>query len=199
MTYVRAQKPQIDSWETIGNEGWSWDDLLPYYKKSENFTIPTPAETLAGASYDASYHGRGGPLSVGYSYDLLNGSFHSIVQDTWANLGIPLNNDSNGGDVRGFSVWPSTLDSATNIREDAARAYYYPIKNRTNLHIFLNTAANKIEWGDSVSGKAVAKGVQITRSNGSVEILKASKEVIVSAGSLRTPAILELSGIGNPK
>lgn len=199
MTYVRAQKSQIDSWGTIGNKGWSWDDLVPYYKKSENFTVPTPVETLAGASFDPSYHGKRGPLSVGYSYELLNGSFHKIVQDTWANLGIPHNNDTNGGDVRGFSVCPSTLDSATNIREDSARAYYYPIQNRTNLHIFLNTRATKIEWGNSLYGYVVAKGVQITRSNGSVEVLKASKEVIVSAGSLRTPAILELSGIGNPK
>ncbi|CAG8953285.1 hypothetical protein HYFRA_00003492 [Hymenoscyphus fraxineus] len=199
MTYVRAQKSQIDSWQAIGNKGWSWDDLLPYYRKSENFTFPTPEEMQNGASYNPSYHGTGGQLNVGFSKDLLNGSLHTIILDTWANLGLPSNNDANGGDVRGFSVWPSTLDSATNIREDSARAYYYRIESRTNLHVFLNTTANKIEWDESVPGELIAKAVQVTRQNGSIGTFKATKEVIVSAGSVRSPALLELSGIGNPR
>ncbi|RDL35001.1 Uncharacterized protein BP5553_06932 [Venustampulla echinocandica] len=196
MTYIRAEKAQIDSWGIIGNRGWNWESLLPYYEKSEQFVVPTVAQTEAGASYVPSDHGEKGLLKVGYSYGLLNGSFVDEVEASWSTLGISHNPDSNGGHVRGFTVWQSTLDREANVREDAARAYYYPFQSRPNLHVFLKTTANKIIWKDST--EIIADGVEITSANGTVSMLKAKKEVIVSAGSLRSPAILELSGIGNP-
>lgn len=197
MTYIRAQKAQIDSWETIGNPGWNWESLLPYYKKSEHFDAPTIAQLAAGASYEAANHGVDGPLIVGYPSQMQNGSLHSQVQQSWAALGMPRNIDPNGGAVRGFSIWPSTVDRAANVREDASRAYYHPVQDRPNLHVLLNTTVNRITWTDTT--QAVANGVEITYSNGSTGYLEARNEVIVSAGSLRTPAILELSGIGNPQ
>lgn len=196
MTYVRAEKAQIDTWEAIGNAGWNWETLLPYYKKSEHFDTPTAAQLAAGASYVPADHGVDGPLRVGYPYQLINGSLYGQVEQAWGSLGIPPNPDANGGSVRGFIVWQSTLDRDANVREDAARAYYYPIEGRSNLRVFLNTTANRIVWEDG--DEVVANGVEITSSNGTVSTLSARKEVIVSAGSLRTPAILELSGIGNP-
>jgi choline dehydrogenase-like flavoprotein len=197
MTYVRAEKAQIDSWEGLGNPGWNWDNLFPYYLKSESFDIPTPAQIDAGASYIAADHGKSGLLKVGYPYGLLNGSLHETVIETWANLSIPHNLDVNGGSVRGFTVWQSTLDRDKNVREDAARAYYYPFQDRPNLHVFLNTTANRITWQNCKG--AVADGVEVTYQNGTIGTLVARKEVILSAGSLRSPAILELSGVGNPR
>jgi choline dehydrogenase-like flavoprotein len=196
MTYVRAEKAQIDSWEGLGNPGWNWDGLFPYYLKSEGFDIPTAAQNVAGASYVPADHGKSGPLKVGYPFGLLNGSLTETVIDTWANLGIPHNLDVNGGSVRGFTVWPSTLDREKNVREDAARAYFYSIQDRPNLHVYLNTTANKVNW--KACKGVVAEGLEVTLQNGSVASLKARREVLISAGSLRTPAILELSGIGNP-
>ncbi|KAE8444567.1 hypothetical protein EG329_014491 [Mollisiaceae sp. DMI_Dod_QoI] len=196
MTYVRAEKSQIDSWAEIGNTGWSWDDLLTYYKKSENFTHPTTPQLTSSVTYIPGYHRATGPLRVGYPYGLLNGSFHTIVENTWEALDLPHNPDANGGSVRGFTIWQSTLDMAANIREDAARAYYYPIKARPNLHIFLNTTARRITWEDA-SRTATAAGVEIISSDGTVSVLHCRREVILSAGSLRSPAILELSGVGN--
>ncbi|KIN02243.1 GMC oxidoreductase [Oidiodendron maius Zn] len=119
--YVRAEQAQIDSWETIGNQGWNWESLFPYYKKSEHFDAPTTAQFAARATF-----------------------------------------------------LTSTFERDANVREDAARVYYYPIQNRSNLRVFLNTT---------------------DRSN---SYLDARKDVIVSAASLRSPAVLELSGIGNP-
>lgn len=197
MTYVRAEKAQIDSWGDIGNAGWSWDDLFPYYEKSEDFTYPTAAQLSSGVNFIASDHGTAGPLKVGYPYGLLNGSFHTVVENTWQALALPYNPDVNGGSVRGFTIWQSTLDMAANVREDAARAYYYPIETRLNLHLFLNTTANRIIWNKN--GDARAAGVEITSSRGTISVLKCSREVILSAGSLRSPAILELSGVGNPR
>ncbi|KUJ20830.1 alcohol oxidase [Mollisia scopiformis] len=197
MTYVRAEKSQIDSWGAIGNAGWSWDDLFSYYKKSESLTLPTAAQLSSGVTFVPNDHGESGPLKVGYPYGLLNGSFHTVVENTWQALDLPHNPDVNGGSVRGYTIWQSTLDMVANVREDAARAYYYPVELRPNLHVFLNTTVNRIVWGNS-DGAAVASGVEITFSNGSISILKSRREVILSAGSLRSPAILELSGIGNP-
>lgn len=198
MTYVRAEKSQIDSWGEIGNAGWSWDDLLPYYKKSEDFTYPTRAQLSSGVTFAASDHGEAGLLKVGYPYGLLNGSFHAIVENTWQTLDLPHNIDVNGGSVRGFTIWQSTLDMVANVREDAARAYYYPVRGRPNLHVFLNMTVNRIIWEDSDEA-AIAIGVEVIDLRGTVKVIKSGREVILSAGSLRSPAILELSGVGNPR
>jgi choline dehydrogenase-like flavoprotein len=198
MTWVRGEQAQVDSWGTIGNEGWSWDELFPYYKKSEDFTIPSPPQLAAGASYDPADHGEGGPLKVGYPYDLQNGSLHDSVETAWKSLGIPPILDANGGDVRGFIVEQRTVDRDANVREDAARAFYYPFQNRSNLYVFLNTTATKVVW-KSNEGDATADGVEVTSLNGTLSTIKARREVILSAGSLRSPTLLELSGVGNPR
>lgn len=198
MTYIRAEKSQIDSWGTIGNPGWSWDDLFTYYKKSEDLTQPTVAQIESGATFDPNDHGEDGYLKVGWPNGLVGGPLHTIVKETWNALGLPLNLDVNSGSVRGFSVWPSTLDAEANVREDAARAYYQPIQARPNLHVYLNTTATNIIWADDAVN-AVATGVELISSDGSTKILTCKKEVILSAGALRSPAILELSGIGNPE
>jgi choline dehydrogenase len=199
MTYIRSQKREIDTWEALGNKGWNWDSLYPYYLKSERFQIPTKAQAVAGASYVKEYHGWKGPMKVGYPYRLLNGSFPSLVRETWKRLGMFQNPDANGGDLHGFSVWPQTLDRAANVREDAARAYYYPVQDRPNLVVYRGIAT-RILWqkGSQSSGKAVATGVQYVSADGVLGTIHAVKEVILSAGSIRSPAILELSGVGNP-
>lgn len=199
MTYIRAEKAQIDAWEKIGNKEWSWDSLFPYYKKSENFSIPTEAQISAGATNVGDYHGETGFLKTGYIYQLINGSFHDIVNTTWEYLGIPSRQDVNGGYMRGFNVWPSTVNRELFLREDAATAYYYPFQNRSNLFVFLNTTVNKITWKNKTGLKVIADGIEARSLNGTTYTIKARKEVIISSGSLRSPAVLEHSGIGNPK
>jgi len=199
MTYIRAEKDQIDAWEKIGNQGWNWDNLFPYYKKSESFSIPTKAQISAGATYIQDFHGEVGLLKTGYVYQLLNGSFHETVNISWNHLGLPLNFDVNGGYMRGFNVWPGTINRELYLREDAATAYYYPFQNRSNLVVFLNTTVNKIIWKNGNTSNAIAEGVEIRSSIGTTHTINAGKEVIISAGSLRSPAILEHSGVGNPK
>ncbi|KAI9793364.1 MAG: hypothetical protein M1816_000256 [Peltula sp. TS41687] len=198
MTYARAEDVQIDAWETIGNKGWNWNSLFPYYKKSEEFRPPTVAQVANGASYVAQFHGETGPLDVGYLYNLANGSLFHMFNNTWEEFGIPYNPDINGGHMHGFTVWPSTADVLANVREDSAQAYYYPIRSRRNLHVFNGTIGNKIIWNDGYKGDAVAKAVEVTLADGTIDVIYAKKEVIISAGTLRSPAILELSGVGNP-
>ncbi|KAM3074971.1 hypothetical protein ACMFMF_005656 [Clarireedia jacksonii] len=198
MTYTRAPVAQIDSWEKVGNAGWNWKNLFPYYRKSENFTYPTAAQVSAGASFNPEFHGEDGPLNVGYAYDLINGSIQAEVAASWKALGVKHNRDINGGFMDGYTVAQSTLDREENVREDAARAYYYPVEKRGNLKVFLRTNARRIVWADGDEGaEATARGVEVLLENGDLKVIKARREVIVSAGTLRSPAILEHSGIGN--
>ncbi|THW49630.1 FAD/NAD(P)-binding domain-containing protein [Aureobasidium pullulans] len=199
MAYLRAQEAQINSWEHLGNEGWNWKSLLPYYKRSEHFQIPTEDQCIAGASYDISVHGTTGPLKTGWNTGLLSKSVTTLVNATYASLGLPYIEEPNGGDMRGFTRYPATVDRELNVREDAGRAYYLPIQNRTNLDLYTNSFVQRITWDEtSTNSTPRANGVQFTDASGKQKTISAKKEVILSAGSLRSPLILELSGIGNP-
>ncbi|KAJ6140040.1 hypothetical protein N7471_006526 [Penicillium samsonianum] len=200
MAYLRAQAAQIDAWETIGNKGWNWKTLLPYFKKSEQLQDPAKYPFLdgSGVAFDPVYHGFTGPLKVGWSSTQLNDGLAQKLNATYQNLDVPIpyNRDANSGDMVGYSLYPKTVDSELNIREDAARAYYYPYQNRTNLHVWLNTHANKLTWKDG--HEVTANGVEVTLSDGKKTVVKASREVILAAGALKSPVLLELSGVGNP-
>ena len=101
--------------------------------------------------------------------------------------------------MRGYNIYPRTIDTAANVREDAARAYYWPFNSRTNLQLVTNTVATQIIWAASNGSNATASGVKVTKADGTTQIITAKREVILSAGSLRSPQLLELSGIGNPE
>ncbi|KAJ5152788.1 uncharacterized protein N7482_009266 [Penicillium canariense] len=197
MTYTRAQSIQIDAWEMFGNKGWNWESLLPYYKKSEGFQVPTRNQISRGADYYISYHGEEGLLKVGWPNAMTNSSLLPTLDETFNQLGVPYNRDVNGGNMVGLTSHPNTVDQKANVREDAARAYYWPYQKRSNLKIITNTFANRILWANDSHHEAVAIGVEVTSPHG-VETIYASKEVILSAGSLKSPVLLELSGIGNP-
>lgn len=200
MVYLRAQTAQIDAWETIGNKEWNWKNLFPYYRKGEQFQ-GTDYSWLegSGVAYDPAYHGFDGPLKVGWSETQLNDGLAQKLNTTYQNMPVPVpyNIDPNGGQMVGYTLYPKTVDSKLNIREDAARAYYYPYKSRSNLHVWLNTNANKLTWKNG--DQATADGVEVTLANGTTVVVKASREVILAAGALKSPLLLELSGVGNPE
>lgn len=200
MAYTRAQDVQIDAWGNMGNTGWTWKNLFPYYLKSESFQVPTSAQYDAGANYVASYNGESGPLLVGWTYDMQNSSIHTSLNETYEALGINYLPDVNGGKMHGYSMFPRTVNRAGQLREDAARAYYYPFTTRPNLSVMVNTTGNRIVWDSTVAAgsPALATGIEVVHSDGTTETITANKEVILSAGSLISPAILERSGVGNP-
>ncbi|GAB1194311.1 hypothetical protein APSETT444_003555 [Aspergillus pseudonomiae] len=198
MAYTRAEDVQIDVWQRIGNEGWTWKDLLPYYLKSENLTAPTSFQVSAGAAYNPAVNGEEGPLKVGWSGSLASGNLSVALNRTFQAAGVPWVQDVNGGKMRGFNIYPSTINVDLNVREDAARAYYFPFDDRKNLHLLENTTANRLFWKNGSAEEAIADGVEITSADGKVTRVHAKKEVIISAGALRSPLILELSGVGNP-
>lgn len=199
MAYTRAESNQIDAWETLGNKGWNWASLFPYYLKSETFQPPsTSSPNPSYTAYNPSYHGTSGPLYVAFPSDETNSTYPQALNSTYAALALPWNADGTGGSMVGFSPYAHTANRDLNIRWDAARAYYYPYANRTNLRVLFNTTANKLTWSTANGTEATADGVQVTSADGTLSVLGARKEVILSAGSLVSPLLLELSGVGNP-
>ncbi|KAK2597421.1 hypothetical protein QQS21_005969 [Conoideocrella luteorostrata] len=201
MTYIRGDKAQFDAWEALGNAGWNWETMLKYYKKLEKIFPPRPAEAKIGALIEPQYHGTNGDLHVAFNPALENGSLYDTLKTSWGAVNQSVNKDLNSGDTRGFSVWPQTLDPRENKRWDSATAFYWPIQKRQNLKL-LNGTVSKILWGHvnaPYTSGVEAAGVEYIAPDGRVETIQAKKEVILAAGALRTPVILEHSGVGNPR
>ncbi|KAK9441554.1 glucose oxidase [Metarhizium brunneum] len=198
MTYIRGDKAQFDAWEQLGNPGWNWAAMFKYYKKVETIFPPAPAQIQVGASIEPRYHGTSGELHVAFNPALENGPLYDTLRDSWAVMKEGVNRDVNGGTTKGFSVWPQTMDPKENKRWDSATAFYWPIISRQNLK-HLNGTVSKLLWKDTnAASGAEAAGVEYLGPDGKRRIAKARKEVIISAGALRTPLVLEHSGIGNP-
>ena len=202
MAYVRGDKAQFDAWEELGNPGWNWKELLRYYKKLEKMFAPDPWQVELGASIKPENHGFDGELHVGFAITRQNSSFYQGVQQSWAKLGQAVNDDVNSGTTRGFDVCPQTIDPKLNQRWDSATAFLWPIAGRPNLHL-INGTATRVVWRSNKSmgdgGYAEVSGVEYITPNKQRRTVLASREVVLSAGTFRTPLILERSGVGNPR
>lgn len=195
MTYIRGDVPEFDSWEQLGNKGWNWESMVKYYKKLEGFVAPEEWQVDAGATFDPEAHGTGGDLHTCFNPKLLNGSWYDATVEAWSSLGVSKIKDANSGSVCGFDVWPQTIDAKTNTRWDAASAFYWPIYERSNLKL-INGTVSKLLWDGKKTDEAWTSGVEYTSASGEIVQLSAKKEVILAAGALKTPLILENSGVG---
>ena len=196
MTYIRGDKAQFDSWEAMGNPGWNWDTMWKYFLGVEKLIAPTPDQVKAGAFFNEDYHGRKGDLVVGFNPEISEGGFYELSKRTWENLGQVLNKDPNGGLTRGFSIWPQTLDPIKNKRSDAATTFLWPVEDRPNLEL-INGTASRVIWKTGSQYPEV-EAVEYYAHDDKVCTVRVGKEAILSAGVLRTPLVLERSGIGNP-
>ena len=182
MVYIRGHAYDYDLWRQQGNAGWSYDDVLPYFKKAESFN----------GEGDSDYHGFDGPLSVKKSE-----STHDVLLDVFVEAGeqagFPLTSDFNGKNQEGFSRYEHTMaDTKRGPRRwSSARAYLHPALKRKNLATETNVQVNKILF----EGKK-AVGVEYSKK-GKTFSVKANSEVILSAGAINSPQILMNSGIGD--
>ncbi|KKY32512.1 putative glucose oxidase [Diaporthe ampelina] len=201
MGYIRGDRAIVDAWETLGSPGWNWDALWPYYLRSENFTAPTvEQEENEGAAYREELHGVDGPLDVAFAFEELHADLYQSFQKTWESLGYGVTEDVNSGDVHGFGTAPMTVQRDAHLRDDAGTAYYHPVKKRQNL-VLLPGTVRKVNWKDGHGDPEAtiqAAGIEYVTSDQQVRTLKARKEVILAAGVIRTPLILEMSGVGSP-
>ncbi|KVP18801.1 glucose-methanol-choline oxidoreductase [Burkholderia multivorans] len=176
MVYVRGHRSDYDHWASLGNEGWSYDDVLPYFRLSER-----------NERFDDAWHGRDGPLWVS---DLrTDNPFHARYLEAARQAGLPLTDDFNGAQQEGIGIYQVTQKHGE--RWSAARAYLLPhIGRRSNLTVETHAHVRRI----LLEGTR-AVGIEVVQ-NGVVRVLHARREVILAAGALQTPQILMLSGIG---
>lgn len=193
MAGTRGSKGDYDAWEQLGNPGWSWDGLFPYFLKSTNYTPPLPEVTEEyGVTWNDSVWGHDGPVQVGHSSFFFPDT--KIVRQSWIAGGSPSILDGAAGGNNGMFWQPTSLDTRTGTRSSARAAYYDPAASRSNLHLLTGHRAIEILFND---GHLEADGAVIqSRADNSTFRVAARKEVILAAGAIFTPHLLQRSGLG---
>lgn len=180
MVYIRGHRSDYDAWAAQGNPGWGWDDLLPYFIRSES-----------NERFGAPWHGQSGPLKVG---DLRTDSpLHAAWLEAARSQGLPLREDFNGENgegMEGLGVYQVTQQRGE--RWSAARGYIHPhLDRRPNLSLLTGARVTRVLF----EGRR-AVGVELLQ-DGQQRELRAAREVILSCGALQTPQLLMLSGVGD--
>ncbi|KAJ8078272.1 hypothetical protein PM082_000478 [Marasmius tenuissimus] len=203
MLFPRGHKAQYDAWGLLNNDtDWSWSSLLPFFKRSEIFTPPNDFQSENGADYIPEFHGL--DPSVGRVHAGFPNFFYpqsELWRQTALGLGLTATPDLTNGDPEAVGVAPNSIDPANNTRCSAVCAYWTPFSDKPNFAVLTNATVSRIIWsseGNNGSSNLVATGVEY-RLDGDTEplIVNASREVIVAAGTIGTPKVLELSGVGN--
>jgi choline dehydrogenase len=180
MIYVRGQPEDFDHWGQLGNRGWSWDDLLPFFKKAEDWEGEAD-----------EFHGKGGPLLTSRTAD--KPALCRTMIEAGREIGLEYHEDVNhlppgAGDNIG---WVQQTRRGRR-RQSAARTYLRPAMKRPNLTVVTNALVHRILFDGT---RAI--GVEYARGNG-VERVDAAREVILAAGAIGSPHVLQLSGVGDP-
>jgi choline dehydrogenase-like flavoprotein len=175
MLYVRGHKWDYDHWAELGNDGWSYDEVLPYFKKAEHNEV-----------FDNNFHGQGGPLNVSQIRHK-NKSVDDFVKTGSSVFGF--NEDFNGNDQEGIGYYQTTQKDGK--RCSTAKAYLIPALERENLTVLTDTHVDKININNNK-----ADGVACIDQEGNSFTINASKEVILSSGAFGSPQILLRSGVG---
>ena len=175
LLYVRGQPQDFNHWRQLGNAGWAWDDVLPLFKRAENWE---------GGGDDV--RGDGGPLSV--SRNKVNRTIVSAWLEAAVAAGQRWTDDYNQEDQEGVSYFQMTMRNG--VRCSSAAAYLKPVMGRQNLHVFTNAHSHKINIKD---GRAVAVQAMI---DGKLQTISARREIILCAGAIGSPQLLMLSGLG---
>jgi choline dehydrogenase len=177
MAYVRGNRTDFDQWAALGNPGWSFEDVLPFFKKSEH-----------NEDLNNHFHGKGGPLHVAFAKSFRT-PFASAFVDGCQEVGIPKNEDYNGEKQEGSGLFQFTIKDGK--RQSTATAFLKPVLSRKNLSVYTHTAVSRI-----LIENDRAIGVEIATGKDSRQKVLANKEVILCAGAFQSPQLLMLSGIG---
>ena len=180
MVYVRGHAEDFNQWEEQGAKGWAYKDCLPYFKRSESWH-----------EGENDYRGGSGPVSTSNGNNMKLNPLYKAFIEAGKEAGYPETKDYNAEQQEGFG--PMHMTVGGGVRSSTSNAYIKPAKNRSNLKILTNVLVQKITLENKI-----ATGVEYS-INGRKETLKASKEVIICAGSIGSPQLLQLSGIGPTK
>ncbi|KAK3362033.1 GMC oxidoreductase-domain-containing protein [Lasiosphaeria ovina] len=195
MVFLRGDEGDYDAWSSLGNPGWRWKGLLPFFLKSENFTRPDLTFARAGnISWDDSFRGNSGLVQNSYP------NYFFPCSANWWNAAKSISlepvKDPSSGDKQGIFWIPTVLNATTMTRSYARRNHDdRVIASRPNYHVLASNAVTKVLF----RGKQAVGVNYVPSGGGSSSTVYASNEVILAAGCLHTPQLLQLSGIGPPK
>ncbi|KAL3470875.1 hypothetical protein BJX99DRAFT_267177 [Aspergillus californicus] len=197
MVFDRGSSADYDRWKALGNLGWGWRDLLPYFRKSETFTPPSHDFVSEwNVTYDTSVHGSAGYLQSSYSPWIWPSTkyFYSAL----TSLGVRIPNDPASGDAVGGYFSTHSQDPVTATRSDARRTYWKAASNRPGLSLITGRKVTRLISKQTTHGPRIT-GIEFAASRSSVrKVVNVGKEAILAAGSIHTPQLLQLSGIGDP-
>lgn len=196
MFWTHASQNDIDGWGRLGNHGWSWSELDPYFKKSEAYVAPSEQvqEDLQTNYVRQGLHGVSGPIAN--TFPQIYGPFDEAWPRTYQALGLAVDGDPRDGLAVGGYTNLVNVNATTHERSYAANTHYAQAKMRVNLDVITGVLVDKITWQHRSSGLCATQ-VLYSRSN-QTYTATVSKEVILSAGTFGSPAILERSGVGSP-
>ncbi|TFK70863.1 glucose oxidase [Pluteus cervinus] len=206
--YTRGLNAQYDAWSNLletseASVGWNWQGMWSYMKKSETFSPPNADQAAKGAQFIDSYHGYNGPVQVTNPDGMYGGPQQGyFIQSIQSLTGISLFKDLNGGTPNCVSITPLTINwHVGDHRSSSVEAYLTPVEGqRTNWVTLTQHFVTKITWANNqipLKASGVQFGPTSQGSGGPRYQAFARREVIVSAGSIQTPALLQLSGIGD--
>ncbi|XP_032663981.1 glucose dehydrogenase [FAD, quinone]-like isoform X2 [Odontomachus brunneus] len=182
MLYIYGNAKDYNEWAEMGNEGWSYEEVLPYFKKSQQ------CNHNYNDNWKKRYCGQNGPLHIRH-YNYTDSKLQEMFVDAARELNVPILKTINGDEHIGYGRSHVTVDEGR--RMNTAKAFLSPIKDRSNLYVMKSTRADAV-----ILDGTRAVGLRVTLKDGRSIDVKASKEIILSAGSIGSPRILMLSGIG---
>ncbi|MEM7541014.1 MAG: GMC family oxidoreductase N-terminal domain-containing protein [Pseudomonadota bacterium] len=182
MIYMRGQASDYDAWAALGNRGWAWQDVLPVFKRSEDYQH--------GAD---EFHGSGGELRV--EERRVNWEILDAWREAAAECGIPKIDEFNRGDNFGNAYFQ--MNQRAGVRWSATKAFLRPVLSRSNLEVITHCQIERLATAQQ-GGKPRALGVIAKMADGSNRTFNAKREVILAAGAIGSPQILQLSGVGSP-
>lgn len=197
--FVATSKVNVDAWDELGNPGWSWETLAPYFKKSHTLAVP-PSDSAIYNHLRLDYiqpdiSGSDGPIKASFPNSIDNPLPNAWIETLHA-LGHKATGDPFSGNIIGAYTNAASIDSETRQRSYAASAYWKPVQDRKNLTVITGAYVQRILLRGNPPS-VIAVGVEYV-NNGETRTANASGEVILSAGALHSPKLLELSGIGDP-
>ncbi|KAI9151547.1 Dehydrogenase xptC [Paramyrothecium foliicola] len=196
MLLNRGSAADYDSWEAVGNKGWGFEGLYPYFIKSSRFDAPsTEATEKYNMTWGEESYGQG-PIHLSFSSYQWPGTI--IQREGIIEAGAEPQLDGSGGDAFGVIWYPTALDNRTALRSYAVNGYYDPASSRPNLHVLTGWRVDEIEFDKNkkASGVALTKREDNTAGSKSTARVGANLEIVVSAGTVHTPQVLQRSGVG---
>ncbi|KAI0197642.1 oxidoreductase [Astrocystis sublimbata] len=196
--FVPPAKSCIDSWEALGNDGWNWESLQPYFSKAYTSPPPVNAEGRKLLGIDIPTSAATGSIQTSFPGNHTD-TLRRVWADTFAAKQLQMSSDPFVNPSVGSFSCLASIHPETKERSDSVSAYYQPVKDRGNLHVLTKAEALKVLFDETETGGPIrASGVKYKHGGSTFEV-HASKEVILAAGALQSPKLLELSGIGDAK